>query len=410
MNPFILVRVAFRSITQHSLRSLLTMLGIIIGVGAIIAVRSIGEGAKLKVAEQIQRLGSNFIIVLAGSEKNRFGAPRGGTGLLTLKKSDYAAIVRECKDIFAASPGVGTSVTAVYEGANWQTTMIGVSDEYQDIRSWPMLAGTFLSKENLNAGSRVVVLGLTVARELFKNMAPTDIITRRIRINKIPFTVIGIFAEKGKRPDGRDEDDMIFAPWTTVHRKIMGITDGFSAIIISAKSREVTGRAAREIRAVLRQQHELRPKDEDDFTLFTQDEIARASDAANAALNILLLVIASISLIVGGVGIMNIMLVTVTERTREIGIRLALGASTTVILVQFILEAVTICCAGGGIGVTIGMLMAQAVGHFLKWKVVVLPSSIMMGLTSSILVGLFFGYYPAYKASQLNPVEALAER
>lgn len=408
MNFLILMRVALRSLVTHPMRSLLTMLGVIIGVVSIVAVRSIGEGAKVKVAQQIQKLGSNFVIVLAGSSKNRsMGGGRGGSGLLTLKKKEFDAIMLESPDILRGSPGLGTSISAVYENQNWKTTLIGINEEFQEIRLWPCLAGEFFNEQDVRSANKVALLGLSVARQLFGSQDPTG---KKIRINKMPFTVLGVLSEKGKRPDGRDEDDMIFAPWTTVQKKVMGLTEGFSVFIFSAKSKDLTAKITNDVRSILRQQRKLGSIEEDDFTIFSQDEIARASDQAQAALSLLLLIIASISLLVGGIGIMNIMLVTVSERTREIGIRLALGAQTYSILVQFVLEAVAICFFGGVIGVLLGIALAYAVASFLAWPVFISVSSIILGLGSSVCIGLFFGYYPARIASLLNPVDALAER
>jgi putative ABC transport system permease protein len=408
MNFVILIRVALRSLVTHPMRSLLTMLGVIIGVVSIVSVRSIGEGAKIKVAQQIQNLGSNFVIVLAGSPKNRStGGGRGGSGLLTLKKKEYDAVVFESPDILRASPGIGTLVSAVNENQNWKTTLVGTNEEFQEIRTWPCVTGEFFNMQDVRSANKVALLGLTVTRQLFGSQDPTG---KKIRINGMPFTILGVLSEKGKRPDGRDEDDMIYAPWTTVQKKVMGLTEGFSVFIFSAKSKDLTEKVTNDIRSILRQQRKLSAVEEDDFTLFSQDEIARASDQAQAALSLLLLIIASISLLVGGIGIMNIMLVTVSERTREIGIRLALGARTHNILIQFVLEAVTICLCGGIIGVLIGIALAYTVAGFLGWPVFISISSIILGLGSSVCIGLFFGYYPAHIASQLNPVDALAER
>jgi putative ABC transport system permease protein len=408
MNIFIILRVSFKSLLQHPMRSLLTMLGIIIGVLSIVTVRSIGEGAKIKVAQQIQNLGSNFVIAIAGSTKNRnVSGGRGSQGALTLKKKEFDIIEGEIPYIAYASPGIGTSVTARYEEQNWKTTLIGTNEVYPSIRVWPCISGAYFNQNDVNSASKTIVLGLTVAQKLFGNNDPTG---KKIRINKIPFLILGVLTPKGKRPDGRDEDDMIFAPWTTVQRKIMGLTDGFSVFIFSATNKESTPKLVNEIRSILRQQHKLTPQDEDDFTVFSQDEIAKASDQAQTALTLLLLLIASIALLVGGIGIMNIMLVTVSERTKEIGIRLALGAQTSDILLQFVIESIIICIIGGSIGIGLGIGCALLIGSLLQWTIRIAISSIILGLGSSICIGLFFGYYPAYIASSMNPVDALAER
>ncbi len=404
MTIHMLLRMAFRSLSHHIMRSLLTMLGVIIGIVAIVAIQSVGQGAKEKVAAEINSLGSNCIIVLAGSENK---TSRGSQNALTLKKDEFEAVVSEAEYISHASPGVMSSVETVYEGRNWKTFIVGVSDTYPIIRTWPVIKGTFFSNQDVVSAQRVAVLGLTVARELFGDEA--EVVGKRIRINKKLFTVLGVMAEKGKRPDGRDEDDMIFTPWTTVHKKIMGITDGFGAFIISAQSKEATPKAYREVKSILTQKKYRSTATDREFTIFTQDEIARALDAATAALNLLLLAVASIALFVGGIGIMNIMLVTVAERTKEIGIRMALGASTYAILTQFLFEAVIICLVGGLLGVGIGIFLAFSAGSLLGWSVAVSALSILAALVTCVVIGIFFGFYPAFKASRLTPVEALTD-
>ena len=408
MNSKLIINVGLRSLLHHKMRSLLTTLGIIIGVVAIISVSSIGEGAKYKVKQQIENLGSNFIIVLAGAPKTRtIGGPRTGNSIMTLKRSDYHAVLSGCDSIEAASPGVFQTVTLIYEDKNWLTGAFGVNEQYPEIRNWPTTFGEFFSEQDVRSTSRVVLLGATVHKELFDNDDPCG---KTIRINRVPYVIVGVLAPKGKRPDGRDEDDTIICPYTTIQRRLIGVTDSFSAFVLSIKSRDLMEKSAQEIRAILRQQHNLSESAEDDFTLFTQDEIAKASDAALMALNLLLMIIAFISLVVGGIGIMNIMLVTVTERVKEIGIRMALGATTTAILAQFLFEAVVICLFGGIIGTLLGIGLSYLVGNLLQWPIVISSNSIMTALGSSALIGLSFGYYPAHKASQLLPVDALADR
>ncbi len=402
MNFYQLFTSAIRSLRNHKVRSLLTTLGIIIGVVSIIAVMSIGEGAKKRVNQTIEKLGSNFIIVLGASPKHL--SQRTGVAL-TLKPADLAAIEYECDDIAYISPGVMTPIKAVSEGANWQTTLGGVNQDYALIRNWKITRGEFFTEHDVRTGNKVVVLGQVVAKELFKNEDPLG---KTVRIKRLPFKVIGILEELGKTPDGRDQDDIIFAPIKAVQRKLMGKTN-YSAFLLSTKTKDRMAATATLIQSILRQNHKLGPHDEDDFTFFTQDDISQASDAASQVLNLLLLIIASISLIVGGIGIMNIMLVSVTERTKEIGIRMALGATTRAILIQFILEAVTICLTGGIVGALIGIGVSEIIGFMLGWPIFISKSALVISLSSSALIGLFFGYYPAYKASQLNPVEALLD-
>ncbi len=404
MNPYILLKTALHSLRKHKTRSLLTTLGIIIGVVSIIAVMAIGEGAKSKVRDQIQDLGTNFIILLAGEPKHK--AMGATTANLSLKKRDLRAIRHESDNINRISPMVHTPVKTVYKNKNWNTLIAGANEHYLDIREWPLAAGEPFTKQDVRSANKVALLGQTVVKELFGKENP---IGKIIRIKGLPFRVLGVLSEKGKMPNGLDQDDAILAPFETVQKKIMGV-QGFMAMIMSAKTPELMGNASRDVKSILRQTHRLKQTEDDDFTIFTQDDISKAAATATKILNILLIVIASISLLVGGIGIMNIMLVSVTERTQEIGVRMALGATTGNILNQFILEAITICSIGGLMGLILGIGIAQSVGFALKWPVVFSIKPIMFSIASSSLVGLFFGYYPAYKASQLNPVDALADR
>jgi len=402
MNFYQLSTSAFRSLSNHKIRSLLTTLGIIIGVISIIAVMSIGEGAKARVNQTIEKLGSNFIIVLGSSPKHL--SQRGGLAP-TLKEADYEAIKAECDDIAFISPAVMQPTKAVSETSNWQTIVAGVNQDYITVRNWKLKEGRFFTEHDITANHRLAVVGAVSARELFGTTNP---IGKMIRIKKLPFKIIGVLTELGKTPDGRDQDDIIFAPVTTVQRKLMGKTT-YSAFLLSTKTKERMDATASLIRSILRQKHHLCRTDEDDFTFFTQNDISQASDAASSVLNLLLLIIASISLIVGGIGIMNIMLVSVKERTKEIGIRMALGAKKRAILLQFILEAITICLAGGIVGASFGIGVSKIIGFVLGWPIFISKTALNLSLGSSVLIGLFFGYYPAYKASQLNPVEALLD-
>ncbi len=405
MTFYILLITSLRSLRKHPLRSLLTTLGVIIGVIAIITVTAIGSGAETRINKEIKQLGSNFIILIAGSQKN-LGGPRSSAGLYNIKKEDIKTILNESEYIDKVSPAIQTSATTSYSSKKWKTIIAGVADNYADIREWPIIDGSFFTEQDVKATRKVAVLGQTVAKELFGDENP---INQKIRIKGSPYIVVGVFAPKGKLPNGMDQDDSIFAPYSTIRKKLMGVK-GFSAIILSAKNASVIHLAAEEIRSIMRQRHKILPGDDDDFTIFSQDEIAQAAQTASKVFNILLLIIASISLIVGGIGIMNIMLVTVTERKKEIGIRMAIGATTSKILNQFILEAIAICLTGGIIGVIIGSIIATLIGILLHWSVKIAPMSIYISLISSTLVGIFFGYYPAKKAANLNPVEALADK
>lgn len=403
MNTYLLLKTSLRSLRKHKMRSLLTTLGIIIGVISIISVLSIGEGAKYKVRKEIEGIGTNFMILLAGEPKHKTMGP--GTSV-SLKKKDLKAIREECDDIYQSSPSNFRPMMTIHGGSNWKTLVIGVEESYFDIRRWALTEGEYFTIQDERSSNKVAILGQTPRKELFKNKDP---IGKTIKIKGLPFKIVGVLDGKGKTPQGMDQDDTIFVPFSTFQKKLTGLK-GISAIIMSAKTKERMSPASRQIRSVLRQSRRLQPGEEDDFTLFTQDDIAQAAEAASKVLNLLLIIIASISLLVGGIGIMNIMLVTVTERTKEIGIRMALGATTNMILNQFILEAITICLIGGLLGLGLGILLAKSVGFFLGWPIAIALKPVVISLTSSILVGLFFGYYPAYQASQLNPVEALVER
>ncbi|MFH1832402.1 MAG: ABC transporter permease [bacterium] len=406
MNLYMLMASAMRSLRNHKVRSLLTTLGIIIGIVAIICVMSIGEGAKQRVNKEIEKLGTNFIIVLSASQKRM--ASRGHPGEAIFTPQDLATIRTEATDVDMVSPGNIAPLKITAENKSWDTNIGGVEENYLDIRQWKLIMGTFLTNQDVKAQSKVAVLGITVANELFgKDKNP---IGQTIRIKKIPFKIIGVLEEKGKSPDGRDQDDTVFIPITTLAHRLQGKKLKYFALICQAKSKERIRNAEEQIRSIIRQKHNVNDKQEDNFTIFTQDDISQASDAATKILNILLMVVASISLLVGGIGIMNIMLVTVTERTREIGIRMALGATTSNILTQFLLESITICLAGGSLGALAGVAMSKFVGIALGWSIFISKTSVIVSLFSSMLIGLFFGFYPAHKASMLNPVDALADK
>jgi putative ABC transport system permease protein len=295
---------------------------------------------------------------------------------------------------------------AVYEGSNWQTQIGGVNEDYLEIRQWRLASGNFFTSQDIKSGNKVAVIGHTVHKELFGDADP---IGKTIRVKKLPFKIIGVLEELGKSPDGRDQDDVIEVPITVALRKLLG-KQNYAALIMSARDKERLAAATEQVRSIIRQRHRLLETDEDDFTIFTQDDIAQATDAASMVLNLLLFIIASISLIVGGIGIMNIMLVSVKERTKEIGIRMALGATTGTILTQFILEAIIICMIGGLVGASIGVGAAEIIGFILDWPIFISKYAVAISLISSAMIGLFFGFYPAYQASMLNPVEALLEK
>ncbi|MBY0353509.1 ABC transporter permease [Candidatus Babeliales bacterium] len=405
MNLAIIFRSALKSLASHKIRSLLTTLGIIIGVVAIVCVMSIGEGAKHRINQEIQKLGTNFIIVLSSSQKKLTSRSAPLKPLLTPK--DLHTIKNECDNIALISPGIQQPSKIMSGNKSWETTLGGVAQNYSEIRNWKLTDGDFFTHQDMISGNKVAVVGMTVKREVFGNENPVG---KTLRIKRIPFLVIGTLSELGKRPDGTDQDDTVLIPVTTMRKRIMGGKELYFALIMSAKDKDRMQQTSNEIRSILRLTHKIPECDDDDFTMFTQEDVAQASDAATKIMNLLLFFVALISLIVGGIGIMNIMLVSVTERTREIGIRMALGATTKSILNQFIFEAITICLLGGLLGLLIGVGCSVLIGVGLGWPVFISKISLAISLVTSASIGLFFGYYPAYKASRLNPVDALAER
>ena len=409
MNFLQILRTALHSFSSHKTRSILTTLGIIIGVAALIAVKSIGDGAKERIKDQIENTGTNFILVLSTDPKAL--QPRNRANMLlpniSLKLNEFETILNETPGIALGSPGIMTQTQLVYENHNRMVTCVGAGESILEIRNWKIEEGNNFTWQDVLGAKKVVLMGKTIANDLFPNDSPVG---KVIRINKAPYEVIGLLAEKGRRPDGVDEDNVLITPYTTLQRRLFNITDGLTSMLFSIKDRSKMAQTTETIRSILRHKKKLAADTEDTFTIFNQDEIAKTSEAATMALNILLLIIASISLIVGGIGIMNIMLVTVTERTREIGLRMALGAKKNTILAQFIIEAIIVCLIGGTLGMLMGVGIAYGVGHFLGWNIQISYSAVFIAFLSSTLIGIFFGFYPAKKASTLKPVEALLER
>jgi len=402
MNLKLILLIALRSLAKHKIRSLLTTLGIIIGITAIITVMSLGQGAKNRVRQEIEKLGTNFIIALSKPVKQRVML-----GKKYFKKSTLDVIKEGCDGISLASAASVQNEIATFEGNSQRTNIAGVEADYFKIREWELTAGSYFSHGDDRKAKKVALIGKTVKEELFGESNP---IGETIRIKNIPFKVIAVLGEKGTNPGGQDEDDSIFIPLKTFQRKIAGVINKFMAMIFAGKSKDTITKTALQISEILREQHKLKPGDEDDFTIFTQDDISQATDATYTILNLLLFAIASIALIVGGVGIMNIMLVSVKERTNEIGLRMALGARQNHILNQFLLEAIIICMIGGIVGMVVGIGASALICTIFSWPIFVSKLAIGISLTSSVFIGIFFGYYPAYKASMLNPVDALAER
>ena len=397
-----LIKVAFKSIAKNRMRSALTMLGIIIGVGAVIIMVSIGKGTQVDVENRISSLGTNLLMVVPGSAKSR--GVRGGAGsLATLTMKDVEKLERESTLLKSVSPIIRVSKQVIAGGENWQTSVEGVSTDYVDIRDWHVEEGTFFSVRDEKVKQKVAVLGKTVSEELFGEEAPLG---KKIRIGNIPFTVIGLMEKKGQSGMGNDQDDVILAPSTTV---LYRMSDGetVNMIMASAHSIEDMEKAEAEMEILIRASHRLGKGEENDFHIRNQTDIIETASSVTGFLTVLLGSIAGVSLLVGGIGIMNIMLVSVTERTREIGIRLAVGARSADVLVQFLIEAVILSLFGGAIGILVGIGFGKIIGTLAGLTVVIDPLVIMISFVFSGAVGIFFGFYPAKKASLMNPIDAL---
>jgi putative ABC transport system permease protein len=400
-------RIAVRALRVNKLRSALTMLGIVIGVGAVITMVSVGAGAQARVAEQIASLGSNMIVILSGSVTQ--GGVRIGSGSqLTITEDDAAAIQREIPLVEAAAPAVRGTGQVVYGNLNWGTVLQGVTPEYFTAREWGITDGRPIIQEDVDGATKVALLGQTVSENLF---GETDPLNQVIRIKKVPFTVVGVLDKKGQNTWGQDQDDVILIPLSTAKNKVIGGSQAKAKSVgsISVRVRDSTTMkdAENEIRDLLRQRHRLQAFQDDDFWLRNLSEVLQSQEAASQVLTMLLAAIASVSLLVGGIGIMNIMLVSVTERTREIGLRMAVGARGRDILTQFLVEAVTLSLIGGAIGIALGLVGSWAMAYFAEWRILVSSQSVLVAFGFAAGVGIFFGFYPARKAAGLNPIEAL---
>ncbi len=395
-------RLALRALARNKMRSALTMLGIIIGVGAVIAVVSIGQGAQYMVQQGIQAMGTNVVFIAAGS--GRPGGIRVGYGgVKTLTIDDMKAILREIPLIKEAAPSVNSRRQVIYGNQNWSTSVTGTTPNFFEIRNWSIQAGSVFSDEEVDLAANVCVIGTTVAKNLFLDENPVG---KTMRIGNLPFRVDGVLESKGQNVIGQDQDDAIYAPYTTVQRKISGIT-WVQFINASAISPVASVAAVNPITSLLRERHRIRPGDDDDFFVRTQSEVANLMNQTQSVMTLLLGGIASVSLLVGGIGIMNIMLVSVTERTREIGVRMAVGATERDVQRQFLVEAVTLSMMGGAIGIFFGLVGSALISNFLSWPTLVSIKAIVTAAIFSAAVGIFFGYYPARKAARLDPIEAL---
>jgi putative ABC transport system permease protein len=398
-------KISLRALRVNKMRSGLTMLGIIIGVGAVIAMVAVGAGANKKIAEQISSMGSNLLIILPGATTS--GGVRMGAGTQpTLTMADAEAILRECPAVEAVAPTLGGTAQIISSHMNWSTGILGTTPSMLDIRDWQLSVGRPFTSQDVKSATKVALLGQTVVDNLFGDQDPVG---QTIRIKNLPFTVIGVLAPKGQDAQGRDQDDTIMIPITTAQKKLFGTQfPGMVRIIsVKAKSAEDLAPAEEQITALLKQRHRIGPKQDNDFTVRNLTQLMQAREASTKIMTLLLGAIASVSLLVGGIGIMNIMLVSVTERTREIGIRMAIGAKTWDIRLQFIIEALTLSLIGGIVGIIAGVSTAMVLSSISGWPTVVSPLSIVLAFGFSGFIGIFFGFYPAYKASLLNPIDAL---
>src|SRR5262245_30344763 len=400
-------RSAFRALRVNKLRSALTMLGIIIGVGAVIAMVAVGAGARARVADQIRSLGSNMIIVLSGSTTG--GGVRGGQGSqLTITEDDAAALQREVPAVQAAAPTSRATMQVVHGNLNWATPVMGITPEWFEAREWFIADGRPITAEDHRVVAKVVLVGQTAALNLFGDIEPIGL---TIRIKKVPFTVIGVLERKGQNTWGQDQDDILMVPLSTAKQKLLGRSHAKSravqAISVKIWEGEDLRVAEAELRELLRQRHRLQPYQDDDFTLRNLADVLQTQEEASRVMAYLLAAIASVSLLVGGIGIMNIMLVSVTERTREIGLRMAVGARRRDILTQFLVEAVTLSLLGGAIGIGVGLGGSRVISYFAEWQTLVAVEAVAVAFGFAAVIGVFFGFYPARKAARLDPIEAL---
>ena len=398
-------RIAFRALRINKMRSALTMLGVIIGVGAVIAMLAVGTGASKKIQEQISSMGSNLLVILPGSSSS--GGIRMGSGTQpTLSLADSEAILKECPAVSDVAPSLNGVAQIVYGNLNWSTGVVGTTSGMLSVREWPLTAGREFTDEDIRSAGKVCLIGATIVNNLFGD---TDPLNQIIRIKRVPFKIIGVLESKGQSAIGQDQDDVVYVPVTTAQKRLFGTAfpGMVRSIMVKAASLEDLGRAEVQIKELLRQRHHIGPRQEDDFTVRNLTQMMQVREQSSNVMTLLLGAIASVSLIVGGIGIMNIMLVSVTERTREIGIRMALGARTWDIRLQFLIEAITLSLIGGVAGVIAGVSGSKLVSVMAGWPTIVSPLSIVLALGFSGLVGIFFGFYPAYKASLLNPIDAL---
>lgn len=404
MNYSNLFKIAMRAIAANKLRSFLTMLGIIIGVASVIAMMAIGQGSKKSIQANIAEMGSNMIMIRPGQDKGPGGAQQDASDMQTLKLKDYEALKEQAKYLSAISPSVNSSGQFINGNNNTPSTIYGISPDYMQIRQQKIKDGEMFTDEEVRSSAKVCVIGKTVADNLFTN--GEDPVGKVIRFNKIPFRVVGVLESKGYNSFGMDQDDVVLAPYTTVMKRILSVTY-LQGINASAVTEDMTDLAIEDITSILRENHKLKASDEDNFTIRSQQEMAEMMNSTSDTMTVLLLVVACISLVVGGIGIMNIMYVSVTERTKEIGLRMSVGARGIDILNQFLIESVLLSVTGGLIGVIVGVGAAVGINVFAHWPIQIQPWSVLLSFAVCSATGIFFGWYPAKKAASLDPIEAI---
>lgn len=404
MNIANLFKIALRAIAANKLRSFLTMLGIIIGVASVIAMLAIGQGSKKSIQANIAEMGSNMIMIRPGQDKGPGGAQQDASDMQTLKLKDYETLKEQSKYLAAISPNVNASGQFINGNNNTPSTMYGISPDYLQIRQQKVKDGEMFTDEDVKTSAKVCVIGKTVADNLFTN--GEDPIGKVIRYNKIPFRIVGVLESKGYNSFGMDQDDIVFAPYTTVMKRILSVTY-LQGINASAITEDMTDLAIEDVTNILRENHKLKGADEDNFTIRSQQEMAEMMNSTSDTMTVLLLVVACISLVVGGIGIMNIMYVSVTERTKEIGLRMSVGARGIDILNQFLIESVLLSVTGGLIGVLCGIGAAVGINVFAHWPIQIQPWSVLLSFVVCSATGIFFGWYPAKKAASLDPIEAI---
>jgi putative ABC transport system permease protein len=401
------IKIALSALRANRFRSFLTMLGIIIGVAAVIAMMAVGSGATASIEQEISSIGSNLLIVLSGTITSS-GIRMGSGQAVTLTEDDARAIAAECPAVLAASPTVRGGAQVVFGNSNWATVIQGATPDYLLIRDLSVAEGRAFTDQDVDSAAKVALLGPTVVQNLF---GATDPLGQVIRIKGVPFTVDGVLDPKGQSPSGQDQDDVIIIPISTAKKKVLGTNQAnarsVGAILVQARDANLMTQAQEEVTALLHQRHRIQPGQEDDFSVRNLTEILAARESSARIMSILLGAIASVSLVVGGIGIMNIMMVSVTERTKEIGLRLAIGARKKNILTQFLVESATLSLIGGVIGILLGMGASIGISYAAQWATLISPAAILLAFVFSGLVGIFFGYYPARKAARLDPIESL---